>query len=158
MKIDWMDKLRHLLQVLAFCLVVATVQYAFQPERPYGPPVVYSLFIGSITWAVIDLGRELFPSSAETGWPRGWAGLALVIGGIAAGYLLGHEIADRLCLYFGFYPPGPNPNRRGATAHLDSHHRAGGHRRQLLLLQHQQKRLPANARWARRPGTPTKRA
>ena len=111
MKIDWMAKLRHLLQVLAFCLVVATIQYAFQPERPYGPPVVYSLFIGSITWAVIDVGRDLFPSSAETGWPRGWAGLALVIGGIAAGYLLGHTIADKLCLYFGFYPPGPNLNQ-----------------------------------------------
>jgi hypothetical protein len=111
MKIDWMDKLRHMLQVLAFCLVVATIQYAFQPERPYGPPVVYSLFIGTITWAVIDVGRELFPSSAETGWPRGWAGLALVIGGIAAGYLLGHTIANKLCLYFGFYPPGPNLNQ-----------------------------------------------
>jgi two-component sensor histidine kinase len=111
MKIDWMAKLRHMLQVLAFCLVVATIQYAFQPERPYGPPVVYSLFIGSITWAVIDVGRELFPSSAETGWPRGWAGLALVIGGIAAGYLLGHTIANKLCLYFGFYPPGPNLNQ-----------------------------------------------
>ena len=40
MKIDWTDKLRHMLQVLAFCLVVATIQYAFQPERPYGPPVM----------------------------------------------------------------------------------------------------------------------
>jgi len=110
MKIDWIAKLRHMLQVLAFCLAVATIQYAFQPERPYGPPVVYSLFIGTIIWAVIDLGRHLFPSSAETGWPRGLPGLALVIGGIAAGYLLGNKIADTLCLYFGFYPPGPNPN------------------------------------------------
>ena len=113
MKIDWIAKLRHMLQVLAFCLVVATIQYAFQPERPYGPPVVYSLFIGTIIWAVVDLGRHLFPSSAETGWPRGLPGLALVIGGIAAGYLLGNKIADTLCLYFGFYPPGPNPNHEG---------------------------------------------
>ena len=93
MKIDWIAKLRHLLQALAFCLAVATIQYAFQPERPYGPPVVYSLFIGTIIWAVIDLGRHLFPSSAETGWPHGlgrpgrwWSG------GIVAGYLLGNSI------------------------------------------------------------------
>ena len=106
MATDWIAKLRHFLQVLAFCLAIATIQYAFLPERPYGPPVVYSLFIGTITWAVIDLGRELFPSSAETGWPRGAAGVALVAGGIVAGYLLGSTIADRLCLYYGWYPPG----------------------------------------------------
>lgn len=111
MKIDWIAKLRHYLQVLAFCLAVATIQYAFMPDRPYGPPVVYSIFIGSITWAIIDLGRELFPSSAETGWPQGGAGLLLVIGGIATGYLLGNFIGDKLCLYFGFYPPGPAPDK-----------------------------------------------
>ena len=43
--IDWDEKLRHFVQVLAFCLVIATVQYGFQPDRPYGPPVVYSLLI-----------------------------------------------------------------------------------------------------------------
>ena len=36
------SKLRHFLQVLAFTLVVATIQYAFMPDKPYGPPVVYS--------------------------------------------------------------------------------------------------------------------
>ncbi|HSV36342.1 MAG TPA: histidine kinase [Ramlibacter sp.] len=110
MKIDWLAKLRHMLQVLAFCLVVATIQYAFQPERPYAPPVVYSLFIGTIMWAIIDLGRHLFPSAAETGWPRGFTGLALVAGGIVVGYLLGNKIADMLCLYYGFYPPGRAPD------------------------------------------------
>ena len=103
MTIDWTAKLRHLLQVWAFALGVATIQYAFLPDRPYGPPLVYSLLIASITWAVIDLGREFFPSSAETGWPKGWAGLALVLGGIVAGYLLGTWLADRLCLYFNWY-------------------------------------------------------
>ncbi|GAC1604903.1 MAG: hypothetical protein NVS3B2_10890 [Ramlibacter sp.] len=106
MAIDWLAKLRHFLQVLAFALAIATIQYAFLPERPYGPPVAYSLFITTITWAVIDLGRVLFPSSAETGWPRGVAGIALVAGGIVAGYLLGSTIADSLCLYYGWYPPG----------------------------------------------------
>ena len=78
MPIDWLSKLRHLLQVIAFCLAVSAIQYAFTPERQYGPSVAYSLWIGSITWAVIDLGRHALPSARETGWPTGWAGLALV--------------------------------------------------------------------------------
>lgn len=102
MKIDWLDKLRTYLQVLAFALAVATLQYAFMPDRPYGPPVVYSLFIATVTWAIVDLGREFFPSSAETGWPHGWPGIALVGGGIVAGYLLGSAIADRLCRVLGW--------------------------------------------------------
>ena len=40
MKIDWVAKLQHLLQVLAFCLALAAIQYAFQPQKPYGPPAV----------------------------------------------------------------------------------------------------------------------
>ena len=98
------------MQVLAFCLAIATIQYAFLPDRPYGPPVVYSLLIGTITWATIDLGRDLFPSSAETGWPRGLEGLGLVIGGIVAGYVLGSWIANKLCLYYAWYPPGTSSN------------------------------------------------
>jgi hypothetical protein len=106
MKIDWIAKLQHLLQVMAFCLAVATIQYGFQPDRPYAPNVVYSLLIGSIMWAIIDLGRHLLPSSTETGWPKGLAAVVLVGGGIVAGYLLGTTIADRLCLYYGWYAPG----------------------------------------------------
>ncbi|MBA4326743.1 MAG: sensor histidine kinase [Polaromonas sp.] len=105
-KIDWLAKFRHMLQVMAFALAIATLQYAFTPDRPYGPPLVYSLFIATITWAVIDLGRELFPSSAETGWPQGWAALVLVLGAIVLGYVGGTRIADTLCQYYGWYPPG----------------------------------------------------
>jgi two-component sensor histidine kinase len=106
MRLDWVVKLQHLLQVLAFCLGVAALQYGFQPERPYLPNVVHSLFIGTAIWAFVDLGRHLVPSSAETGWPKGLAGIALVLGGIAAGYLLGTRMADRLCLSYGWYSPG----------------------------------------------------
>ncbi len=113
MKIDWLAKLRHMLQVLAFALAIATIQYAFTPDRPYGPPLVYSLFIATITWAVIDLGRELFPSSAETGWPQGYAGVALVVAGIVVGYLLGTRIANSLCVYYGWYLPGVVQSRSG---------------------------------------------
>jgi signal transduction histidine kinase len=109
-RFDGIDKLRNMLQVMAFALAVATIQYAFVPERPYGPPLVHSLFIATLTWAVIDLGRELFPSSKETGWPAGWAGPALVGCGIAFGYLAGTALADRLCQFYGWYPPGPGPD------------------------------------------------
>ena len=106
MRIDWISKLRHALQVWAFALTITAILYAFQPERPYAPQVVYSLLISTITWAIIDLGRDWFPSAAETGWPQGLGGFGLVAGGIVAGYLAGTWIADQLCVYYGFYPPG----------------------------------------------------
>ena len=89
MRIDWLNKLAYLLQTLAFCLMVATVQYAIQPERSYEMPVVYSLCIGTTIWALIDFGRHAFPSSAETGWPAGLPGWLLPLSGIVAGFLLG---------------------------------------------------------------------
>jgi hypothetical protein len=107
MRIDWIGKLQHLLQVLAFCLAVASIQYGFQPDRPYAPTVVYSLFIGLYTWAVIDLGRHALPSSRETGWPRGAAGVGIVLAGIVAGWFLGNATADHLCRFYGLYTAGP---------------------------------------------------
>jgi signal transduction histidine kinase len=108
------------MQVLAFALAIATIQYAFLPDRPYGPPLVYSLFIATIIWAVIDLGREFFPSSLETGWPKGWAALALVLGAILTGYLAGTWIADKLCLYYGWYPAGARPAAQAAAEQRSS--------------------------------------
>ena len=107
MHIDWVAKLQTWLQVLAFCLAVATIQYAFVPQRPYAPNVVYSVFIGSVIWAVIDLGRHLLPSSAETGWPRGMTGIALVVVAIAAGYLLGTRMASAFAAWQGWTPQDP---------------------------------------------------
>ena len=94
MQIDWLQKLRFYLQTMAFCLAISAIQYAFQPERPYELPLVYSLCIGTGTWALIDFGRHLFPSSSETGWPRGPAVLVLCLGGIVGGYLLGTLAGD----------------------------------------------------------------
>lgn len=102
MKIDWTSKLQHLLQVMAFCLAIATILYGFQPERPYPPNVVYSLCIGTIMWAVIDIGRSLLPSAARTGWPSGAAGVLLVVAGIAAGYVLGNQLAGRIAIHYGW--------------------------------------------------------
>ena len=98
-KLDWIDKLRHLLQTIAFCLTIAAIQYAFRPEQPYEIPLVYSLAIGVPTWACIDFGRHLFASSDESGWPAGIAGAALPACSIVLGYLGGTALADA---WFGF--------------------------------------------------------
>jgi hypothetical protein len=39
MTIDWVNKLQNLLQTMAFSLAIATLQYAFTPDRPYAPPI-----------------------------------------------------------------------------------------------------------------------
>ena len=106
MRIDWVSKLQHLLQTLAFCLAIATIQYAFEPDKPYAPPVVYSLLIGVSIWVVIDLGRHLLPSAAETGWPTGLQGVLLVIGGIGFGYAFGMFAGDAVCDTFHLFGPG----------------------------------------------------
>jgi len=111
MRFDGIAKLRHLLQTMAFALAIATIQYAFMPERPYGPPVTYSMAIAVITWAIIDLGRDLMPSARETGWPTGYGSVLLVVGGIVAGYLLGNALGDLACRTFGLYQAGPPVNR-----------------------------------------------
>ena len=120
MSIDWPGKLRNLLQVVAFCLLIAALQYGFNPARHFAPPLAYSLLIGIITWAGVDLGRHLFPSSAQTGWPQGWAWLLLMALAIAAGYLVGGFIADTLSAHYSWYPPG--------SSHPD------GHLRRSLLI------------------------
>ncbi|MBE2263040.1 MAG: histidine kinase [Burkholderiaceae bacterium] len=89
MSVDLLDKLRRGLQTAAFCLAISAIQFAFQPVRGYEVPLVYSLFIGMTTWLLIDFGRHAWPSSRLTGWPQGFAGIALPVGGIALGYLAG---------------------------------------------------------------------
>jgi signal transduction histidine kinase len=109
MRIDWLDKLRLYLQTLAFCLAVSAIQFAFQPSKPYELPLVYSLCIGSATWALIDFGRHLFASSRETGWPQGAAGAALPLASIAGGYLLGTLAGDA---WFGWSSWDAHPEAR----------------------------------------------
>ncbi|MBE7938980.1 histidine kinase [Ramlibacter aquaticus] len=104
--VDWIARLRHGLQTLAFCLAIATLQQAFQPDRAYGRTLVYSVLIGMSIWAIIDLGRSFFPSAAETGWPRGVWGLGLVGAGIVGGWGLGNGIGNRLCELWQLLPAG----------------------------------------------------
>lgn len=108
MRIDWIAKLRHLLQTMAFCLAISFIQWAFNPARSYGVPMVYSLCIGFVAWAWIDFGRHLFASSLETGWPKGLQGLALVITGNLVGYFWGTYAADN---WFGWSSWDAGPAR-----------------------------------------------
>ena len=102
--IDWSAKLRHLLQTLVFCVLVATIEQAFSSRQLFLPSLLYSTLIGTTIWAVVDLGRHLMPSAAETGWPQGWPGLLLVLGGIATGFVVGKTLGDLICKTFGLFP------------------------------------------------------
>lgn len=99
MKIDWIAKLQFFLQTLAFALAISAIQFAFQPGRPYEVPLVYSALIATFTWASIDFGRHLFPSSQESGWPKGVGAFALPLVSIGLGYFLGTLLADK---WFGW--------------------------------------------------------
>ena len=94
MAIDWIAKLRRLLQTVAFCLCISALQWAVYPERTYEQMVVYSVAIGVSTWAWIDFGTHVFPSAGDTGWPRPLPSVLLVGSGIAAGFVLGSMAGD----------------------------------------------------------------
>jgi signal transduction histidine kinase len=94
MAIDWIGKLRRALQTLAFCLVIASLQWAVDPEQPYEVLLVHSVLIGTVIWAWVDFGVHLFPSAREHGWPAPLPALLLVASGIAAGFVIGHLAAD----------------------------------------------------------------
>jgi signal transduction histidine kinase len=93
-RIDGIGLLRRYLQVLAFCLTIAALQYFARPNESYEVPLVYSLFCGSACWALIDIGRFLFHPDPETGWPRGWGKPALLVLGIVGGNVIGIFAAD----------------------------------------------------------------
>ena len=103
MNIFWRNALRHMLQVLAFCCVVAVLTTAIWPRNGYLVQLGNSAAIGLTTWAVIEFGRLLVhPKHCYTshdgdhGWPRGWRGVALAVVGIACGFFIGDAIGNRL--------------------------------------------------------------
>ena len=101
--IEWRYKLRHFLLIVGFALLVAAVLVGFRPHAAYQPALTYSLLISLACWVLIDFGRHLFASSAETGWPTGLPALLLVAGGLVLGSVLGSIAADRICRAFGWY-------------------------------------------------------
>ena len=103
MKIDWLAIARHMLQVIAFCCVIAVLTTTIWPRHSYGVQLVGSLCIGLVTWAVIEFGRHLVPArlchtdgEGGHGWPKGWRGGALAAAGIGTGFLLGDPLGQWL--------------------------------------------------------------
>ena len=100
MKIDWYGVLRHGLQVMAFCCVVAVFTTMIWPAGGYRHQLLYSVCIGGLTWLVIEFGRLLVPpehchrdpTRDGHGWPKGWRGLLLTAVGIAAGFFGGSRL------------------------------------------------------------------
>lgn len=93
--IDGVHMLRHAGITLAFCVLIAAIQFGFNPQQLFEVPMAYSACIGLTTWAVIDGGRHWVPSAVETGWPQGIAAIALPLGGVAMGYVVGSMAADQ---------------------------------------------------------------
>jgi hypothetical protein len=75
MRIDWLSKLQHLLQTMAFCLAIATIQYAFPRAALCATGGVFGVhrhfYLG-----VHRPGARPVPVGRETGWPQGMAGVA----------------------------------------------------------------------------------
>ncbi len=100
----WHNIVRHGLQVIAFCFVIAVFTTMIWPGSGYARQLVHSLSIGMITWVVIEFGRLLVPpqhchrnpDTDSHGWPRGWRGIALTAVGIAAGFFGGTRLARGL--------------------------------------------------------------
>ena len=85
---------KRLLQTLLVCVGIATVQHLFLPGLAFEVPLVYSLCIGLLCWAMVDLGRGLFPSARLTGWPAGSSAVLLPVGAMAISFALGSALAD----------------------------------------------------------------
>ncbi|WHZ10716.1 MAG: Autolysin sensor kinase [Burkholderiaceae bacterium] len=98
-RIDVARLANHYLKALALCLAVSALMYLFTPDKPYQVPLVYSLCIGSLIWAIAEAGSYLLSPSTRPGWPPGIKGLVLVLVAVAGGYLFGTLAADR---WFGW--------------------------------------------------------
>jgi len=105
MTLRWRDFARHLLQVVAFCCVVAVLTTLIWPNRSYWVQLAYSLSVGISSWAVMEFGRLLVPEkdcypSAEGnhGWPKGWRGIVLAVVGLGCGLFIGDRVGD---FFFG---------------------------------------------------------
>lgn len=103
-QIDGYGILRHGLQVLAFCCVIAVFTTMIWPAGGYRHQLLYSVCIGGLTWLTIEFGRLLVPpeqchrdlTQGGHGWPKGWRGLLLTAVGIAVGFFGGSRLAARL--------------------------------------------------------------
>ena len=107
----WRAILRHGMQVVAFCCVVAVFTTMIWTGSSYPRQLVHSLSIGMVTWSTIEFGRLLFAtehchlaSDGTRGWPKGWRGIVLTAAGIAAGFFVGTWVARTLLGEGARYP------------------------------------------------------
>ena len=99
MNIDGRGVLRHGLEVVALCCVIAVFTTLIWPRHHYGYQLTQSLLIGAPTWLIIEFGRYLVPPAhrhGDHGWPKGWRGLLLTLVGIGAGFLIGRQLGNWL--------------------------------------------------------------
>lgn len=88
--------LRHGLVNVVFCCLVAA-GLALSTSKPWDQQLAYSLAIGMTIWLTIDLGRFVVRGQLDHGWPAGLRGVALVVFGIANGFVVGSYLGDLYC-------------------------------------------------------------
>ncbi|MGA0569474.1 sensor histidine kinase [Variovorax sp. VNK109] len=96
---DMASLLNHFVHTVAFCLSISALMFFFASgthASSYAHPLVYSLAIGIITWAIIDIGRFVLPLDPDSGWPRGFGGIFIVALGITVGFVGGTFIGDSI--------------------------------------------------------------
>jgi len=85
--------LRHGLVTVVFCCAIA-LALTLTGQGPWDVQLAYSLSIGLVAWAVIDLGRALLPAPEGRAWPAGWRGVLLIALGTTFGFVLGSLLGD----------------------------------------------------------------
>ncbi len=87
------DVIRHGLTTMAFCCAIAAA-LTISGRGRWDVQLVYSLSIGLISFAVIDIGWWLLARGEGKFWSRGWQAAALVVMGTSAGFVVGTAIGD----------------------------------------------------------------
>jgi hypothetical protein len=87
--------LRHGFHVAVVSVLVAWVLSVVRTE-PFLTTLMYAESIALCSWACIDVGRFLWRTDPQTGWPSGWAAVALPMVGCTVGFFAGAAIANAL--------------------------------------------------------------
>ncbi len=84
----------HGLKVIVFCTVIALVLWLAKPDQRLDAQLVYSFATGITSWLTIDIGRFFIDRASPFAFPRGWRGLALILGGVCIGFVVGTLTGD----------------------------------------------------------------
>ncbi len=98
---SWRRVARHALQVIAFNTLLWLLQMVSgaEPWSHWDTTMVYNQAIGLSIWSIIEFGRQplLRGDRLRSGWPELPRAMALVVGGIVGGWLIGSMIGDWYC-------------------------------------------------------------